>query len=128
MALACEFDRMRAMEPNQSLTEWCAGIDEKHRQWMLLGLTDRGVEIGLARHILDKLSPRPIPVSERLPEDCSEVLVYIEFARDGFGDWGVGSCLIGDWSIWGQCCQEEEGHEDEKRTVTHWLPLPPKPE
>lgn len=71
--------------------------------------------------------PAPIPVSERLPDDGDDVLVLIKFARDGFVDWGVGSQVAEDWRIWGQCCQETEGCEDEDREVTHWLPFPPKP-
>jgi hypothetical protein len=80
----------------------------------------------LVKHVASKRDtwPRPIPVSERLPEEAEEVLVAIKFAADGFPDWGLASHFADGWQIWGQCVGAED---DDICIVTHWLPLPPAP-
>jgi hypothetical protein len=59
--------------------------------------------------------PRPIPVSERLPERLKDVLII----------WNGGGWVIGYWEdrFWYMAFDESEAPYD----VTHWLPLPPKP-
>lgn len=69
----------------------------------------------------DNTWPRPIPVTERLPEDDNAVLItYFEYSVCGrFKErvWGVGHHESGMWF----------GPGDEMPLVTHWLPLPPDP-
>ncbi|QLY05608.1 DUF551 domain-containing protein [Citrobacter sp. RHBSTW-00599] len=57
-----------------------------------------------------------IPVSERMPEDSSDVLCTAEF--DGPGDWRkkVGYWHEGKWVVYGASW-----------TPTHWMPLPNPP-
>jgi hypothetical protein len=60
----------------------------------------------------EKYWPRPIPVSERLPEAGQRVLVFAD------GEWH--SAVWGDWV---------DGYrETYEPSSTHWLPIPPKPE
>jgi len=63
--------------------------------------------------------PRPIPVSERLPEDLEECVLV--FAR---GCWFVSFQVNGSW--FGFHHDSREGNP-ELQGVTHWLPLPPAP-
>jgi hypothetical protein len=53
--------------------------------------------------------PRPIPVSERLPDPDTECLLF----NDKYCDWLMNS--------WGDVPESTRHH------ITHWLPLPPKP-
>ncbi|WBA60309.1 DUF551 domain-containing protein [Citrobacter sp. 21OH12SH02A-Citro] len=57
-----------------------------------------------------------IPVSERMPDDSSDVLCTAEF--DGPGDWRrkVGYWHEGKWVVYGASW-----------TPTHWMPLPQPP-
>ena len=58
--------------------------------------------------------PRPIPVSERLPEECVTVLAYD-------GNWWDAERRNGEW--------EEPGSVGlQTVSVTHWLPMPSPPE
>ncbi len=58
-----------------------------------------------------------IPVSERMPDDSSDVLCTAEF--DGPGDWRkkVGYWHEGKWVVYGASW-----------TPTHWMPLPAAPQ
>ncbi|BBS20782.1 hypothetical protein WP5W18E06_13190 [Klebsiella quasipneumoniae] len=58
-----------------------------------------------------------IPVSERMPDDNSDVLCTAEF--DGPGDWRrkVGYWHEGKWVVYGASW-----------TPTHWMPLPAAPQ
>lgn len=58
-----------------------------------------------------------IPVSERIPDDSSNVLCTAEF--DGPGDWRkkVGYWYEGGWVVYGASW-----------TPTHWMPLPAAPQ
>jgi hypothetical protein len=57
--------------------------------------------------------PRPIPVTERLPDEGLEVLAYD-------GSWWVANRWCNRW-------EEPNCHGLQDVPVTHWLPLPPKP-
>jgi hypothetical protein len=67
--------------------------------------------------------PRPIPVSERLPEDHTQVLAHCD---SGGADWW-GICAIDADGKWREITWCSDGTIP-IRNVTHWLPLPPKPE
>ena len=59
-----------------------------------------------------------IPVSERLPEDWEDVLV---FSKYGFCETAVYLGIEGKWRVsWNY--ELLEGH-----SVTHWMPLPEPP-
>ncbi|HDT0667850.1 TPA: DUF551 domain-containing protein [Klebsiella aerogenes] len=63
------------------------------------------------------VSGKWIPVSERMPDDSSDVLCTAEF--DGPGDWRkkVGYWHEGKWVVYGASW-----------TPTHWMPLPAAPQ
>ncbi|HFJ2970808.1 TPA: DUF551 domain-containing protein [Klebsiella pneumoniae] len=65
----------------------------------------------------DEWPQRWIPVSERMPDDNSDVLCTAEF--DGPGDWRrkVGYWHEGEWVVYGASW-----------TPTHWMPLPAAPQ
>ena len=65
--------------------------------------------------------PRPIPVTERLPEADVSVLAYF---ADGFWDecYFYGDEIVED----GIALANEE--RPLPHGITHWLPMPPKPE
>ena len=81
---------------------------------------------------------RPIPVSERLPE-CSDgessddVLIFIDDGdaekTDSISHWKVGWLMFPDDAdrYW-ETNLSKNGEWNEFGPVTHWLPLPPKPE
>lgn len=59
-----------------------------------------------------------ISVKDRLPDECTHVLVY--------GEFGVSMAfLYGDNKHWYIADTEDW---DEVREVTHWMPLPEPPE
>lgn len=65
--------------------------------------------------------PRPIPVSERLPSEQGDYLCFARKQRGSYQIWRMGFFI------------PDSGWEDavsgySLRDVTHWLPLPPKPE
>jgi hypothetical protein len=64
--------------------------------------------------------PRPIPVSERLPDWVSPFLLYCAADDDSVGEW-VAACRSRDGELY------EYGGNELHGTPTHWLPLPPKP-
>lgn len=69
--------------------------------------------------------PRPIPVSERLPEDNTEVLCYSRKTLSGFRRWHFGMLpRNGTNDDWFDPTTGNYSLND----VTHWLPLPPKNE
>jgi Protein of unknown function (DUF551) len=72
--------------------------------------------------------PNAIPVTERLPDDISYVLVFGHNPLDGEGwhEWYRGFCLDGQWFISHE--GEDDGGDIEMDAVTHWLPMPPNPE
>jgi hypothetical protein len=70
------------------------------------------------------LWPPAIPVSERLPEHEGFYLAYNNDFIDGHAFmWDVLEWNRGVW-----CHLEQDGCYGVGRSVTHWLPLPPKPE
>lgn len=66
---------------------------------------------------IPEIIPGWIPVSERMPDDNSDVLCTAEF--DGPGDWRrkVGYWYEGEWVVYGASW-----------TPTHWMPLPAAPQ
>lgn len=66
---------------------------------------------------VDSVAGKWIPVSERMPDDNSDVLCTAEF--DGPGDWRrkVGYWHEGKWVVYGASW-----------TPTHWMPLPAAPQ
>lgn len=87
--------------------------------------------------------PRPIPVSERLPEPGEDVLTYGQLLPDESNREPGDFETIGLWNIQGYrlCTYDQHGNfvsQDDRFynsplydgdfTVTHWLPMPPKPE
>ncbi|HBX2743274.1 TPA: DUF551 domain-containing protein [Klebsiella pneumoniae] len=66
---------------------------------------------------VDSVADRWIPVSERMPDDSSDVLCTAEF--DGPGDWRrkVGYWHEGKWVVYGASWMP-----------THWMPLPASPQ
>ncbi len=73
----------------------------------------QGDLIPRAIQALEKLieQHQPIPVSERLPEDGERVLLFVNTLRRG--------------KVWIDAYFDSSGTVND---VTHWLPLPPKPE
>lgn len=82
--------------------------------------------------------PRPIPVSERLPEDGDEIMAFRTWQIPPYGEagqWIAGEFhkeparFVLDWV-------DSDGGDEfcwivdspSKRNITHWLPMPPKPE
>ena len=80
--------------------------------WCALDAVQNDDAIDCWERVTERL--RPIPVSERLPEDGVEVLAYD-------GNWWVAVREDGRWEEPGSL-----GLQDVP--VTHWLALPPKPE
>ena len=92
------------------------------------GQRSGGKTIALAMELLKQkveaaptIDPAPqwIPVTERLPEERVEVLVW---SRCGFHETAVYLGIPGKWRITWNHDLLEEG------TVTHWMPLPKPPE
>lgn len=73
------------------------------------------------------LWPRPIPVSERLPDGDFKTVLAFDVEND---DWTEARFYDGKWYApypwqnFGNHCQDADRLEG----VTHWIPLPPKPE
>lgn len=87
---------------------------------------------------LAKRYPHPIPVSERLPEDGDEIMAFCTWQIPPYGEagqWIAGEFhkeparFVLDWV-------DSDGGDEfcwivdspSKRNITHWLPMPPKPE
>ncbi len=67
--------------------------------------------------------PRPIPVSERLPEHGESVLIWIQSESE----WNVATFFSSDSSPSHFCTDGHCGSPDEHGLddATHWVPLPP---
>lgn len=72
----------------------------------------------LIDHFDLQIWPRPIPVSERLPQFDETVLAY----EDGAGWLSLILEENGQWT------NSDTWWSDESTRITHWMPLPPKPE
>ena len=113
---------MQPDDPKTSLAEW----QEKRAE----ALADIFVDGFLTIHnLINESKGRPIPVTERLPEDGQHCLVFFNGNFDNGGCWhdaifrksenqGNDHCLI--WH--GQGPMKWFGKD-----ATHWLPLPPNP-
>ena len=76
-----------------------------------------------AADVIEELSkPKWIPVTDRLPEDGSDVLAYLKYADNS--RIAAANYYKGTWQdcIMGRLYLTEEGF------VTHWMPLPEPPE
>jgi hypothetical protein len=83
------------------------------------------IEIERLRDALQEC--KPIPVSERMPEEYKGVLVYDDISKR----WYIGKLIVlsitehrYQWTVdvgiyW---------HSESFSRVTHWMPLPPAPE
>lgn len=68
--------------------------------------------------------PRPIPVSERLPEIVTDEdfsPAFLAFCSRCPGWHLAFVCVDGAWTLL-------DDDSIDPHTITHWLPLPPKPE
>lgn len=103
-----------------------------NNKWELLKLLNEGMCDYFAplvddcgTHLVDHLLANGvtvqkwIPVTERLPKEWVEVLVW---SRCGFHETAVYIGIPGKWRITWNHALLEEG------TVTHWMPLPKLPE
>ena len=76
-----------------------------------------------AADVIEELSkPKWIPVTERLPEDGSDVLAYLKYADNS--RIAAANYYKGTWQdcVMGRLYLTEEGF------VTHWMPLPEPPQ
>lgn len=114
------------------------GIPEKsHAEWELFKKsTSQDVERLTAKQAFcmgyliggTACSQSPIPVSVRLPDREGMCLIYEADKRNGVIQWEVAFWTPVDYS--GEYCfnRNERGEIARIDGVTHWLPLPPKPE
>lgn len=94
---------------------------------------DRSYSTWMSYEIADLINDAPavtrwIPCSERMPENCTKVLVWFEYFRYGeyncmYSTWGIGEYFdfSGRWLIDGST-----GWQD--LHVFAWMPLPEPPE
>lgn len=78
----------------------------------------------IANH-LEPNWPRPIPVSERLPEPDVLVLAYCECPNNDLATGWQIAIAPDDDNKW--CVMSPTGNR-QQQAVTHWLPMPPRPE
>lgn len=78
---------------------------------------------------------RPIPVTDRLPDvdqsygtdhKWSEVVLAYDAAE--FGGWCLARYSARGWEIDTDAISGPDWEVQELGNVTHWMPLPPKPE
>ena len=80
--------------------------------------------IAQERNALLRSIPRWIPVTERMPEDNTEVLAYYGFVLDG----EMSGCrFMGVVKYFTINANPHWQHEVLGLTVTHWMPLPQPP-
>ena len=83
-----------------------------------------GQAIGMAVKALEQ-QPRWIPVSERLPENRKEVVVFLSSGEITIGKYNEHKLPFSDYPIgWGY--PDKRGYIDfTKENVIAWMPLPP---
>lgn len=104
-------------------------------------MSDREIKCPVCKCIMTEPEewPRPIPVSERLPNiddlitrDCNgeaqsdDVMVYSDC-----GEWSIGWFNHAKQQFFRPRCKYDEHSTDAPVWIegaTHWLPLPPEPE
>lgn len=70
-----------------------------------------------------------IPVSERLPEEGQKVLVYSKECEGELDcSFGEGIYKVSFDRINNSYLTEDVGYSRWANKITHWMPLPPKPE
>lgn len=91
------------------------------REAILDTMCERGMPHDDAVAILDSLYPRPIPVSEKLPDAETYVLAFVPMINGAYDSWFIAMrSKDGSWSDDSRDC-ENIGQP------SHWLPLPPEP-
>lgn len=116
----CEAASCREMEPDpEPLLLACRDeiIAARACAEMMLQGTGQKVCESMALRVLDR---QWIPVSERLPEEGTEILAYADNRRCNAEFWR------GEW--WHACQGFEKRGGRMLKRVSHWMPLPEPPE
>ena len=83
-----------------------------------------------AEEYADQFKPKWIPVSERLPDNDDEVLVIINYTEQPIMAYFKHEKWFGSLATRDEMksCSADDPELLDSDWVTHWMPLPPKPE